>query len=97
MLFKHKILENRLVDQGKQDVKYFNEAGSKIQEFGNILRTLVKGDTKCDSNTTVINICKIFNEHGIDFSNITDEERDLFLFYIKNDTYDAAFSLLPKK
>ena len=96
-LFKHNILENKLIDKGKQDLTYFNEAGSRIQQFGNILKGLVKGSVRSDSNTTVNNICKLFNTHGIDFETISDEERDLYLYYIKNDTYDAAYSLLPKK
>ena len=95
--FKHNILENKLIDQGKQDIQYFNEAGSRIQQFGNILKQLVEGKIQCDTNPTATNICTIFNENGIDFSNITDEERSLYLYYIKNDTYDAAYSLLPKK
>jgi len=96
-LFKHNILENKLIDQGTQDLTYFNEAGSRIQQFGNILKGLVNGSIKPDSNTTVNNICKLFNTHGIDFENINDEERALYLYYIKNDTYDAPYSLHPKK
>ena len=99
-LFKSNILQDKLLKEGKQDVRYFNKAGSDIQELGNILRYLVEGDIKCDDSPTIVNICTVFKEHNIDFSNITKEEHDLFLFYIKNDTYDAGYALhpeLPKK
>jgi len=96
-VFKRNILQDKLLKEGKQDIRYFNEAGSKIQEFGTLVRALIEDRVRCDSSRTLNDICTVFNENGINFSQISDEERDLFLFYIKNDTYDAGYSLLPKK
>jgi hypothetical protein len=95
-LFKHNILENKLIDKGKHDLTYFNEAGRRIHEFGNVLKYIVNGK-KYDSNPTIENILKFFKDNGVDLSNIDDNDRDLYLHYITTDTYTATYSLLPKK
>ena len=95
-LFKSRILQDKLLDEGKQDLTNFNEAGRRIHQFGNVLKDIVNGEDY-DSNPTMKNIFIFFKDNGVDLSKIDDDDRRLYLDYITNDTYTATYSLHPKK
>ena len=90
-MIKRRILEENLTEPGKQNISNFKSAGARIQHLANVLNNLV--DKKEDYNETTSDIRIIFKNHGIDFLNLTDEEHDLFKYYIDRDIIQTPYKL----
>jgi len=89
-IWKYTDAEEHYGKKKAQDTGMINECIKKIQQLANILNAILN-DPKHQSG----DVAKVFNENGIDFSKLNDEEEHLCRHYIEIDINMFPYDVRP--
>lgn len=97
--FKRIFIESLEKDTGKDDMQDINRLNAMLnrqQHLGNILKLLLSSDDVSEQLGSLKEIDPVldtFAKEGFTFDNLTNEARELCLYYIKNDIEMYPFDL----